>query len=123
MMLLFTGWFGYELGRRSMRPPVQAVRLVSPMDTKRTRMLADAVDEFNRYAQFDPIGKTRPPLTEDEVVAAIRGWKWTRKEHPVTEPVFQTFQTIAETRKLPPGAGLQSCSGWDTGPQGYKFEV
>ena len=33
-----------------------------------------AVEEFNQKTLADPIGKTQLPLTEDEVIAAIRGW-------------------------------------------------
>ena len=34
--------------------------------------LADAVKAFNERALEDPIGKEQPPLTEAEVIAAIR---------------------------------------------------
>ena len=34
--------------------------------------LREAVDEFNRAAKEDPIGKTQPALTIEEVLAAIR---------------------------------------------------
>ena len=66
--------------------------------------LPEAVKGFNRRAQEDATGKTQPPLTEDEVVAAIRGWD--REEEPVTDDVYQAYQAIAETRKLPEGATL-----------------
>ncbi|MCH8277858.1 MAG: hypothetical protein IIC12_02880 [Proteobacteria bacterium] len=36
--------------------------------------LKASVENFNQKARSHAIGKTQPPLTEDEVVAAIRGW-------------------------------------------------
>jgi hypothetical protein len=65
--------------------------------------LADAVKDFNQRAQRDAIGKDQPALTEDEVVAAIRGW--VRKEVPAPDAVYQTYQTIADTKMLPEGEG------------------
>jgi hypothetical protein len=82
--------------------------------------LAEAVKEFNRRAQVDAIGKTQPPLTEDEVVAAIR-W-WDREEEPVTDDVYQAYQAIADSGKLPAGAALYfitKCSG----PNGDEVDV
>jgi hypothetical protein len=82
--------------------------------------LAEAVKGFNRRAQEDATGKTQPPLTEDEVVAAIR-W-WDREEEPVTDDVYQAYQAIADTRKLPAGAALYfitRCSD----PNSHEVEV
>src|SRR5438046_396842 len=36
--------------------------------------LGQAVEDFNRRAQSTKIGKTQPPLTVEEVVAAIHDW-------------------------------------------------
>jgi hypothetical protein len=38
------------------------------------RPLADAIADLNAKAEKDAIGRLQPPLTEAEVVAAIRGW-------------------------------------------------
>src|SRR5688500_5611643 len=70
--------------------------------------LKAAVENFNQKARMNLIGKTQPPLTEDEVVAAIRGW--IPKHTPgVTDEVFDLFQEIAESRELPDGAELSFC--------------
>src|SRR6516165_6186366 len=61
--------------------------------------LADAVEEFNQRAQQDATGKDQPALTVDEVVAAIRGW--IRERVPATDEVYNVYQTIADTQKLP----------------------
>ena len=82
--------------------------------------LAEAVKRFNRRAQKDAAGKTQPPLTEDEVVAAIR-W-WDREEEPVTDDVYQAYQAIAATRKLPASAALYFITRC-TGPNGDEVDV
>ncbi|QDT17096.1 hypothetical protein [Alienimonas californiensis] len=73
---------------------------------KRTS-LAAAVDQFNEEAAESPIGKTQPPLTTDEVVAAIRSWM--PKYGPaVSDERYRQYLQIAETGVLPPGARLHS---------------
>src|SRR5262249_21941590 len=66
------------------------------------RTLAEAVEEFNRRAQNNPTGKTQPPLTEDEVVAAIRG----RPGRPAPDDVHKAYRAIADNKTLPAGATL-----------------
>jgi hypothetical protein len=86
----------------------------------RTKTLAEAVKEFNQRAQKDAIGKDQPALTEDEVIAAIRGW--IRKEGPpATDEVYKIYQTIADTRKLPEGAELSFIKRWLR--KQYSFDV
>ncbi|MFN3650114.1 MAG: hypothetical protein ACK47B_11095 [Armatimonadota bacterium] len=82
--------------------------------------LGEAVEAFNRRAAADPVGRTQPPLTEDEVVAAIRGWMRERVE--VTDNVFARFQRVAETGRLPEGAEFRFITGWG-GFRGFDFEV
>ncbi len=104
--------------------------------------LVDAVRSFNARAAQDPIGKVQPPLTVDEVVAAIQ---WTAYEHqnlPVSAAELRAFQHVADTRMLPPGAEfevltrfepdeLHVFSGWsvrlrmprETGGGTYAFPV
>jgi hypothetical protein len=83
-------------------------------------MLADAVQEFNQRAQDNATGKDQPALTEDEVVAAIRGW--VRERHPATDEVYKVYQTIADTKKLPEGATLTFTTKW-TGFNKHEFDV
>jgi hypothetical protein len=89
-------------------------------DTAELKSLKAAVEDFNRKTP-QPIGKPQPPLTEDEVIAAIRGWV---PEHTpgLTNDIYNRFQEIAETRKLPKDASLSKCSGW-IGYRGFRFEV
>ena len=82
--------------------------------------LADAVKEFNQRAQKDATGKDQPALTEDEVVAAIRGW--IRERFPATDEVYKVYQTIADTRRLPEGATLTFTTKW-SGFNGHEFDV
>lgn len=69
--------------------------------------LGSAIRAFNAAAQEDPIGRQQPPLTEEEVVAAIRWWQFDRDRAPVTDAEFRDFQQIAETRRLPAGAEFE----------------
>jgi hypothetical protein len=91
-----------------------------PRDHSST-LLDDAVKAFNDSRQAQISGKNQPPLTEDEVVAAIRGWV---REYapPATDEVYEAFQTIAETRVLPRVAKIQATSGWQ-GYRGFHFDV
>lgn len=80
-----------------------------------------AVERFNAEARTHHVGKSQLPLTEDEVVAAIRSW--IPQETPgVTDEVYNQFQDIAELRVLPKGARLSHCSSW-TGYRGFHFKV
>jgi hypothetical protein len=83
-------------------------------------MLADAVKEFNQRARQDATGKDQPALTEDEVIAAIRGW--IRERSPATDEVYKVYQTIADTRKLPEGAALRFTTKW-SGFNNHEFDV
>ena len=57
--------------------------LVGPTD-ENSIPLAEAIKKFNERAALDRIGREQPPLTEDEVVAAIR-WLVLRKTAPGTD--------------------------------------
>ncbi len=83
--------------------------------------LSAAVAKFNQQTRTHPVGKSQLPLTEDEVIAAIRGWI---QEHTpgVTDKIYNAFQEIAESLKLPDGAEFTFCAGW-TGYRGYRFDV
>jgi hypothetical protein len=92
-----------------------------PGDEKaKTVTLAEAVKEFNQRAGSDETGKAQPPLTEDEVVAAIRGW--IREQLPAPDDVYGVYQTIAGTKKLPEGAKLTFTTKW-SGFNKHEFDV
>jgi hypothetical protein len=82
--------------------------------------LAEAVKAFNAEAATDPIGKDQSPLTEDEVIASIRGW--IRKEQPISDEDYKVFQKIAEERQFPEGAYLHEFTGW-SGYNDMHFDV
>ncbi len=86
----------------------------------KTVSLAEAVEQFNSRALMDPIGKTQPPLTEEEVIAAIR---WAdHEDFPVTSHEFAAYKKIAETKKLPPGAELEVISRFVPNDE-YEFKA
>lgn len=86
-----------------------------------TTSLGSAVEAFNELASEDAIGKHQPPLTEDEVIASIRGWIRDQAP-PVSDHVYAIYQKIAETRRLPEGATLDYITAW-SGFGGYNFTV
>lgn len=67
--------------------------------------LSRAIKRFNRRhkARVDP---AQPPLTEDEVVAAIIHAQTERDETDVSDSLFEKFQNIARTRHLPEGTAF-----------------
>jgi hypothetical protein len=75
--------------------------------------LGQAIRELNDQYRNDRIGKDQPPLTEDEVVAAILWAAHERKEFPVTDDEFQAFQHIAESRRLPRGSQFEVLTGYE----------
>jgi hypothetical protein len=83
------------------------------------RSLKQAVASFNQEAARNSIGRAEPPLTEDEVVAALRGWD--RKQMEVDDPTYAIFQKIADSRNLPRSAKLRFTTGWEY--NGYDFTV
>src|SRR5690606_20923844 len=68
--------------------------------------LAAAIAGFNRQHSVIA-GLPQPPLTEEEVVAAILHWKTRRDDAPVSNKDFATFQAVAETRQLPEDMRLE----------------
>ena len=83
--------------------------------------LATAIEVFNAQSLKSPIGKDQAPLTQEELVAAIRLAE--RKEHPsASDALFASFQRIAQTGKLPAGAEFEVLTGLDPGAD-YLFDV
>jgi RNA polymerase sigma factor (sigma-70 family) len=77
--------------------------------------LSDAIKALNTKAAHNPIGKDETPITEPEVIAAIRAAK-RPEDSAVTDKLFDAFKKIAETKQMPPGAELQAVGGvWDPG--------
>jgi hypothetical protein len=84
-------------------------------DVKKELIDADAVPLAAAIAEFNATHHIlcdvrQPPLTEEEVVAAIRWWKTRRNEALVTNGEFAAFQKIADTRQLPDGVHLEVIS-------------
>lgn len=81
--------------------------------------LVDAVKQFNDWAKTKQIGKTQPPLTADEIVAAIRGWDHERSAIPLD--LYKVFQEIAETKKVPRAWHLTAFEHWKF--NNFDFDV
>jgi hypothetical protein len=87
-----------------------------------TSSLAEAIRGFNQRAPEYKNGKAQPPLTEDEVIAALRWAVMHRKELPISEETRQTVERITETKQLPPNFDLELLTDYE--PDGrVVFEV
>ena len=82
--------------------------------------LARAVGEFNERAKQTEIGKTQPPLTAEEVLAAVRDWN--SKEDPIEPKMFAALQEAAKGGMLPKGAYLSYSSG-SLSRNGYDIDA
>jgi hypothetical protein len=91
---------------------VTCAPLVAETQPKGATPLAEAIKSFDEMAAKDPIGKEQPPLTEDEIIAAIQWWKSHRERMRVSDGGdFHAFVKIAETRQLPVGWKIEVLSG------------
>lgn len=78
-----------------------------------TVSLANAVKTFNDLACEDSIGKDQPPLTQDEIIAAIR-WSLLHKDKlPVSDKNLRTLSSIADSHELPQGFELEVLRGYE----------
>ncbi|MCU0719281.1 MAG: serine/threonine protein kinase [Pirellula sp.] len=68
--------------------------------------LSAAIKRFNE-TNFRIDGKEQPPLTEEEVIAAILHQQTRRDEYDVSDSLFERLQSIAHTRVLPEDASLE----------------
>jgi hypothetical protein len=84
--------------------------------------LADAVKSFNQRALADSVGGGQPPLTEEEVIAAIRWSLLVRDKLPVSDQTFRALGRIIDTGKLPQGFELEYLSGYEPNEQ-VEFTV
>jgi hypothetical protein len=83
--------------------------------------LADEVKKFNQSAAKDPIGKNEPALTEDEVVAAIRGC--VKQKYPdMPAETYAAMKRIADTGQLQKGSAIEHLNSWGV-INGYNFDV
>ena len=82
--------------------------------TKEIR-LAEAVAAFNQEYP-DP-----NPLTEDEVIAAIRNWK--KDLHPVPDAIHALYLQVAEKRVLPRGMYFKRIAGLRDLPSRHEEQI
>ncbi|QGQ32631.1 serine/threonine protein kinase [Gimesia maris] len=83
--------------------------------------LAAAIHGFNSTHQSLG-GMDQPPLTEQEVIAAIRWMKTKRNELDVTNTEFKILQKIAEQRQLPEDVGFELLTLFQP-DDGYEYLI
>jgi hypothetical protein len=105
---------------------ILAIAAASPVAEPPATSLAEAIRAFNERASVDPVGKGEAPLTEEEVVAAIRWWDRDRKpalpEAPVPEALARRFLRIAEAREFPADASFETLTKFKPGGD-YLFTI
>ncbi len=89
------------------------LKAVQPRVTPGMTSLAEAVGVFNYLAERDAVGKTQPPLTEDEVIAALRWSLLDPRKLPVSDKTLQALRKITESHELPPGFELEVLTGFE----------
>ena len=90
--------FGHHTG------PAKAV-VQSSLAAQPAQSLKQALAAFNEKSAQDAIGRSQPPLTEREVITAIR--EWNRKKIEVGDQTYAIFEKIADTKTLPQGSALE----------------
>lgn len=86
--------------------PVDFQEPQRPNSIETATPLKAAITEFNAiHNEVD--GLWQPPLTLEEVLAAILDWKSRRNEAPVDNKTFANFQEIALTHQLPADAKIE----------------
>ena len=69
--------------------------------------LAESVGVFNYLAERDVIGKTQSPLTEEEVITAIRWALLEPRKLSVSDKTLQSLRKTIEAHELPSGFELE----------------
>ncbi|MEM9280548.1 MAG: hypothetical protein AAGA96_01860 [Verrucomicrobiota bacterium] len=83
--------------------------------------LSEAITSFNEKSKSDSIGASQPPITEEEVVAAILLWE-RPPNAPISEELLASFRDIAASKVLPDNASFESLNGYDRGCS-HVFDV
>ena len=84
--------------------------------------LEEAIAIFNKFAQCDDRGKTQPPLTVEEVKAAIRDWDCKKEGDAEDKKFCADVWKIAETGKMPKGSffDFDNGTGGTSRVRGYR---
>jgi len=91
--------------------PSEATTNRSNDDSTERITMAEAVRRFNLDNQRRDRGQGQPPLTEEEVIAAIRRAEKTRDAPNATEPEFAAFKRLADDGTLPAGSEIEVLTG------------
>ncbi len=70
-------------------------------------LLSDAVEEFNHKQSRNEVGATQPPLTDDEVIAAVRWAAVSSDVRTVTDEELCELLSAVEDSMLPDSWGLK----------------
>jgi hypothetical protein len=117
---LFSAFPSVLISRRSgiMRPLIAALSVaftisqvaVSGAVEPSTVLQADSVRALNNRAAVDSVGKGQAPLTQEEVIAAVRWSLLERNKLPVSDKTFQMLTSIPDNHELAAGFELEFVS-------------
>jgi hypothetical protein len=85
----------------------------------RPQHLDAAIAEFNNRASNHPLGRRQPPLSAEEIIAAIEARETTHLVDEVEYHIAAQLTEIASTRELPPRARLRSLHVWQPSANHY----
>lgn len=106
---------------RFLAPPAKYIKPAASEVDDAAMPLSAATTQFNAmHNQVD--GLRQPPLTLEEVLAAIVDWSARRSEAPVDNETFARFQEIAKTHQLPADAKFEVISSFGAA-EGGTFKI
>lgn len=90
--------------------------------------VTDAVAVFRKAVECSEEAKSQPPLTVDELIAAIRDWDCTKEKDAANKKVCADAWKITETGKMPKGAFIDYNDGlggeeYPRGKKGYQVKT
>ena len=89
------------------------------------RLLSEAIRQFNEHQKRDPIGSKQPPLTDDEVIAAVRAMRQEIKDLDISESEYRPLLDAIEHRQFPKEWSITSNNQFQLrdGQIGERWEV
>ncbi len=111
------------------RGETEVVRIVKKEDISQVSqkpidglLISDAVRLFNLQQQQDPIGRTQPLLTDDELIASVRVAQYLLLPDYKKRFRKEEFDTINNSRLLPAGWSIEKRTGLES-KEGAKWTI
>ena len=90
--------------------------VVSDSSDNRETQLAKKINEFNRENRLQQLGVNQPPLTEAEVITAIRSFEWKDGDTRLNELEAKSLKDILSSHEIPEGAYFSAFANQQSEP-------